>query len=248
MTQMTIRQFEGAPGVSLRIDGGAMTWQDWMTDSLALMTSTENPAAPSLVLLSFMSGAPLAMTPIDDAVRQTLAQAEGHCLVCDDLGEDLLLEGILVKSEPLDTHGLFYSAIQRQTQGDLEGAVQAYQALVKECPRIPRVNNLLGLCLRLANRIEEAEQAYLREIEVSPYVPDAYCNLGILYAKSDREELGRTMFEKALDRDQFYLNALLQLSRILAAAESSPGRMACSVNLRLMATPSDIPQGQEPFL
>jgi tetratricopeptide (TPR) repeat protein len=245
---MNLAQFvshDGIPSVAFRPEGGVLTWQDWMCDNLALMGSPRSDGTVGVRLFSFNSGQTLGEAALSSQEAELLRGSDRYLLETGELGDDLRWEAMMVKHEPCDLSGDLIAGIQAQSHGDLESAAAAYQRVRQRSPKLPRVANLLGLCLRLTGNVTEAEQAYLQETELMPQIPDAFCNLGILYLKTEREQLARTMFEKALDRDQFYLNALLQSAKMLAGHEKKPSRLAASLNLRLLTIYHDIPQVQE---
>jgi len=248
MARADFRLIEGVPCLAFRNDGGMITWQDWMGDSLVVMLRKDPGISPSLLLMSFLNGAPLCSLPASPEIIQSIADSECHVLVSDDLGDELRLEGILVKNEPCDLSGYLYEGIKAQTRGDLNAAVEAYGNAKKESPQLPRIANLQGLCLRILEKYSEAESAYLEEINISPRLPDAYYNLGVLYMKTGRPQMARGMFEKSLDRDQFYLNGLVQLVKLLISTGERRSRLVDLLNLRLLAIYSDIPQVQEHLL
>lgn len=248
MAKVKLTDYNNTPGAQFNLEGGVMAWQDWMCDSISLMAVFDQPGStPNRIqAFSFISGAVLASTAASTDEIARFASASQYILACENLGTEHNEEGMILKNEPVDHTGMLTCGIQLQTTGNLEGAIEQYKGVLKAIPRLPRVANLMGLCLRLTGKMDEAEQAYLKEMENSPDFPDAYCNLGILYLKIGREQPAHSMFEKALDRDQFYLNALLQLSKLLAdSKENRFHTMLASINHRLLTAYADIPQVQE---
>lgn len=247
MTRTRLFTNEGFPVFAFNLDGGVMEWQDWMCDSIAVIgvKPSQTSSNTELKVFSFITGTTLSDITLPPDYSTDLSKINGYLLSSDDIGDEVRSEGMIVKHEQIDTCGLFYDAIQRQTCGDLNGAITSYEQLRAEYPKLPRIANLMGLCLRLSGRFAEAEQAYHSEIEIVPDAPDAYCNLGILYLKTDREQLARTMFEKALDRDQFYLNALIQMGKLLLSGADTNPNMLASVNLRLSIAYHDLQPVQE---
>ncbi|HOT27277.1 MAG TPA: tetratricopeptide repeat protein [Candidatus Ozemobacteraceae bacterium] len=246
-TETRFRMSDGRPAIVFRPDGGAMTWQDWMCQPVALLA--EAPGNPDrVVLLSFQSGMPLASVSVSPECRTALNSAKAHVLASGDVPESQDADAAVVKLEPFDASGFLHEGIKKQMRGELEAAVEAYGRAEAEVPELPRAANLRGLCLRLLGRNEEAEAAYRRELETSPAMPDAFANLGILFARSGRNAEARAMFEKALERDQFYLNALLHFARLLAAEGQKTSRLFASLNMRLLGAWADAPQAQEHLL
>ncbi len=245
MATAKIGSFQGLPCVTFQVDGGVLGWQDWMSNSLAIYPEFVDGEPASLTVFSFQAGAPLATVPITVEQYRSLAPSQFHVLSSADLGEDQAAEGILVKAERFDRTGRLIEGIRLQTQGKLAEAIDAYRQAFQETPGIQRAANLIGLCCRFLERPAEAEEWYLKETEIAAHTPDPYYNLGMLYQKTNREKMARTMFEKALDRDQFHLNSLLHFSRMLARSDERKSRLANSLNLRLLVGFAELPQIQE---
>ncbi|OQA09660.1 MAG: Tetratricopeptide repeat protein [bacterium ADurb.Bin374] len=245
--ETTFRMSGGHPAIVFRLDGGAMAWQDWMCQPVALLAET--PGSPDrAVLLSFQTGSALASVAVPQEILAALKPAKAHVLASGDVPESQDADAAVVKLEPFDASGFLHEGIKKQMRGELEAAVEAYGRAEAEVPGLPRAANLRGLCLRLLGRNEEAEAAYRHEIEISPAMPDAFANLGILFARAGRNAEARAMFEKALDRDQFYLNALLHFARLLAAEGQKASKLFASLNMRLLGAWADVPQAQEHLL
>lgn len=231
------------PVFAVKAPGGVLSWQDWMCDSVALMGTGQ---ADRVALFSFATGAVLETGMLQHATSDAMVSDKiGYSLTSDDLVPEAKLEGLLWKHEPFESSGLLFKAIQCQTHGDLETAVATYQELLRKPFPLPRVANLLGLCLRVSGRLAESEQAYLQEIEIAPHYPDVYCNLGILYLRTEREHLARSMFEKALERDQFHLNSLLQWSKFLQQSGEEQSKIAISIHVRLLQLYANVPKALE---
>lgn len=246
-SETTFRMFGEHPAIVFKPAGGAMIWQEWMCQPVALLA--EAPGTPErVVLLSFQTGSVLASEVIPPDVLAAWKRSKVHLLASGDVPDSQHADAVLVKNEPFDVSGLLYEGIRKQLRGELDAAVDAFRRAEAEVPGLPRAANLRGLCLRLLGRHEEAEAAYRRELEISPAMPDAFANLGILYARTGRNAEARSMFEKALDRDQFYLNALLHFARLLYADKQQNPRLLSSLNMRLLGAWADVPQAQEHLL
>lgn len=233
------------PCLSISAPGGVLAWQDWMSDAVAFLAGTKPDGSFEGTLVSFVSGQTLWTTALTGDDLQKLIGTTGHSLACDELGKDLQLEGLLYKNEPFDATGGVLEGIRHAMQGKLVEALAAYDRAIAADNRLLRVSNLRGLSLRLLGRPKEAEKAYLREIELNPLLPDPFGNLGILYLKTGREKQARTMFERALERDQFYLNALIHLGKMLLESEGPGNRLLSILNLRLVTVYADLIPAQE---
>ncbi|MBI3038869.1 hypothetical protein HYY75_07460 [bacterium] len=240
-----VKFFEETPCVVLSAIKSAMKWQEWLLDSITLMVSRETPSQPFVNLVSFQSGKTLYSVSISAESISQLSQKPNFGIVSPDMGAELMVETAMVKREPLDSTGLFYQGISFFSQGDFQCAGEIFEKLFKKVPEFPRASNLRGLCLRMTNRFQEAEQAYLHEIEINPRFPDAFCNLGVLYRKTNRDTMARMMFEKSLECDQFYFNALLQFSKLLMDTEGINSKLLSSINFRLLTLNANIPAALE---
>ncbi len=203
-------------------------WPAWMLEPLAPLMLD---AAAGLGLFSFQSARPFATGPLADAA--TLASARGLLVVCEGLPAEAQLETALARAEPIDVTGAFYRGIVEQTRGEFAAALASFAAVLTAQPKLPRVRNVQGMCLRRLGRTDEAERAYCDEIDNDPQAPDAYCNLGVLYSKTGRQAMARVQFEKALDRDPFYTNVLVQLSRLVLDQEGPKAPLLAPLAWRL---------------
>mgnify|MGYP001618829481 CR=1 FL=1 len=242
MSTISFGQTGSAPWVAFQLAGGALSWQNWLSDPLTITGVREGSS--ELAVLSLHSGQILLREPATEKQFQLLSQTSGRFLLSADLPEEMRLEHSLWKEEPFDSTGLFFQAIRLQMQGDYLKALDAYDRLLLTNSVFPRVNNLRGLCLRLLQRLEDAEAAYLKEIEVKPHSPDPYANLGIVYLRTGQEQMARTMFERALERDPFYFNALLHLGRLLQKIEAPDSGVLKALHLRILASHGENPATQ----
>ncbi|HNV69867.1 MAG TPA: tetratricopeptide repeat protein, partial [Candidatus Ozemobacteraceae bacterium] len=243
MNRMQFTRLGSYPGFAFSLGKGALAWQDWMTDFLVASSMSFDGA--QMAIISFLSGQILHRAELSAEAAELLRAGSGYALFSQDFTPDVQFESLLVKAEPYDFTGQFWQGVQHQMQGSYEQAVAAYQQAIAANPLLPRAHNLLGLCLRQLQRLEDAEQAYLQETTISPDSPDAFANLGVLCVKTGRTDEARGHFERSLDRDQFYLNALLQLSRLLQSASDTSAPLLKALHLRLLAGHADQPSVQE---
>ncbi len=235
----------GCPVLTLRPEGGLLAWQDWMCDAVSVITRRPAGETPSLALFSFRTGGLLAAFQLPAPAMEALAAAHRYVLVSDELEGSWQTQGTILKTEPVDPTGALDQGVRHQAEGRLREAVAAYQRALAASTGLPRLRSLIGHCLRLDGRLDDAERVYQEEIERFPHLPEPHAGLGILYLRSDRAQMARTMLEAALERDQFCLPALLHLSRLLAEQSGPASRLSAAISHRLLVTYASLPAVQD---
>jgi tetratricopeptide (TPR) repeat protein len=69
---------------------------------------------------------------------------------------------------------------ERQQQGDLDGALTAYQKAAELDPSYPVPHNDVGVIYEQRGEVERAKQAYERALAIDPDYPDAHANAALL--------------------------------------------------------------------
>jgi tetratricopeptide (TPR) repeat protein len=77
-------------------------------------------------------------------------------------------------------------------------AIAEYEAAIKLAPNEPRLHEDLGTQYRLAGKTQEAEQAYLKELEIDPQNITAQYKLGVLAIEKGDAARGKSLIETAL--------------------------------------------------
>ena len=77
-------------------------------------------------------------------------------------------------------------------------AIAEYEAAIKLAPNEPRLHEELGTQYRLAGKMPEAEQAYLKELEIDPENVSAQYKLGVLSIEKGDPARGKSLMEGAL--------------------------------------------------
>jgi tetratricopeptide (TPR) repeat protein len=77
-------------------------------------------------------------------------------------------------------------------------AIAEYEAAIKLAPNEPRLHEDLGTQYRLAGKTQEAEQAYLKELEIDPENVTAQYKLGVLAVEKGDAARGKSLIETAL--------------------------------------------------
>ena len=226
-------------GAVCRLDFDLPTtvWQEIMSDNVSLLTDEGG----FLSLFSFITGAELLRVEAGAGLIARMNQFGFSCLNRKPIETGSLNEDVLIlKKERFDCTGQFAAGIRNQATGNIEGAIKNYQVAIAAEPLLERALNLLGLCQRISGNVAEAEISYLKAMEVGPDAPEAFCNLGILYQKAGREDEAQKLFEQALNRDQFYFNALLRRAEWLLQSGQLNNSPLSELNLRLLMHYSEV--------
>ena len=98
--------------------------------------------------------------------------------------------------------------------GDCAAAVPEYEAVARMRPRHRDAQTNLGICLAQLNRIEEAEAAFHRALEIDPAFARGYTNLGALALVANQPQRARDFYLRALEVDPRNVLARMQLARL----------------------------------
>ncbi len=85
------------------------------------------------------------------------------------------------------------------------------QGITRRAPHLAGPYTNLGIIYANTDRAEQAEEAFLKAIELKPDSAPAYNQLGILYREAGRFQEARDAYEKALAIDPGYAYAHLNL-------------------------------------
>jgi tetratricopeptide (TPR) repeat protein len=94
--------------------------------------------------------------------------------------------GRLADPQAQNPQALVQDAMQRQQNGDLEGAVPEYREFLKLHPEATAIHSNLGAALAGLGRFEEAIPEYKAALRQSPRMPGARLNLALAYYKMGR--------------------------------------------------------------
>lgn len=143
-----------------------------------------------------------------------------------------------------DLQRWFAEGLRRQQAAQYPGAVLAWKHVLARDPNQADAWCNLGGCLRELKRLEEAESALLRCLELQPSNPAARCNLGILAMDCGASDEALAIFDWVLAEDPAFGPARFHRGNVLAnldrwteglaaaqaVAEASPGLPAAQVN------------------
>ena len=81
---------------------------------------------------------------------------------------------------------------------NLSDAIRVQQQLVERRPQNAKLANDLGNLLYLDSRLDEAEEAYRRSIEINPELASAHFNLALLLHQTERHRRAGKEFQKVV--------------------------------------------------
>ena len=225
--------------LSIKFDIFEAIWGYLLFDNIGIMADSKNNR---LNLFSFLTGKEQASVNVSQEVIEKLANAKNYILNFA-LGDE---KTAIYKNEGgVDVTGKLMSAIEAQFAGKNATAIECYKAVLEANPYLYRVHGLLGRCLRADENTDngKAKECYLKAIELAPWSPEAYCNMGVLFQKNGEEENAQTYFVKAIEADNYYCNALIKRATYLM--EKSPESYELRlINLRLSSVYNDISGAQ----
>jgi len=103
-----------------------------------------------------------------------------------------------------------------ESQGAVEAAMAAYEAVLQSPAPLAQSAFNLGALLARAGRNHEAQQAFARALALDPDFARAYINLRVLHARAGRLEEARHCYQQALEHDPSCHSAQLKLANLMA--------------------------------
>jgi tetratricopeptide (TPR) repeat protein len=116
----------------------------------------------------------------------------------------------------VDPHSWRVHQVIAQADAEAErhlDAITEYQAAIKLAPTQPGLNEELGSEYRNLGKAQEAEKAFLRELEIDPGNTLAKYKLGVLTVEKGDGSKGKELIEEALQRKGNLLHADYNLGR-----------------------------------
>jgi tetratricopeptide (TPR) repeat protein len=105
----------------------------------------------------------------------------------------------------------FDEARRQLVAGRADLAQRGFEALTRSHPDLPGPHANLGLIARQAGRLDEAVKALETATRLGPKQPSYWNQLGITYRQQGRFAQAREAYERALDADDHYAPAVLNL-------------------------------------
>ncbi|MGJ5813546.1 tetratricopeptide repeat protein [Paludibaculum fermentans] len=138
------------------------------------------------------------------------------------------------KVAPVDLHyreALFFLGLSRYSTGDFKGAADVFRNLSGMVP-LPEVWNNLGATLLRINDAD-ADQAFLKAVEIDPADPDYHFNAGYALWRKGRYDDAANAFRASLERKPEDDTATLLLGRSLKQQGPRPGDLRTEAQERL---------------
>ncbi len=124
-------------------------------------------------------------------------------------------------NHPPNSRSDIATGVDLQRQGNLEGALEIYRAILSSDPSNADALNLAGTVAYQCGDYSLAEQLISRAIEVFPDTPDYHNNLGRVAERQGRTALAVEHYSKALQAGPEHAAAIENLSRLTQHREES---------------------------
>ena len=219
----------------LELSASPAVWSEIADDNVSIMAISDG-----LGVFSFATGAMIISATPNNCLATIMQSSKPFALQRQTADHILSEENLLFKFERFDLTGEFAAGIRAQATGDITKAITSYQRVIQADTGIGRIYNLLGLCQRMKNDTAAAEASYRQAISIFAEVPDAWCNLGILYQKTGHAQEAQSFFSEALKRDEFYFNALLRRAAWYLETGQVASPEFALLNLRLLMNFSEL--------
>ena len=99
----------------------------------------------------------------------------------------------------------------KQMEGDDQGAINIYRAIVKQQPRFGLAWNNMGLAYRETGESEEAISCFRRAVAFAPDMAEAWNNLGVAQDECQLFENASRSYQKAIEIKPDYVSAHFNL-------------------------------------
>jgi protein O-GlcNAc transferase len=115
----------------------------------------------------------------------------------------------VLRANPKQRDALYLLGVLSHQTGNQEAAIELMHLVIRVAGDQPRFHEILGLALMSLERFDEAEPALIRATESR--TPESLNNLGILRKKQGRIDEAIATFERAIERNPSFADALYNL-------------------------------------
>jgi len=125
---------------------------------------------------------------VQPATAQDAPYDQVHRLLnAGELGAALSGADDWLAKKPQDPQMRFLRGVIRQRQGDIEGATNTFQGLIRDHPELPEPYNNLAVIHAAQGQLAKAREALETAIRLNPQYGTAHRNLGDLYLQMAAE-------------------------------------------------------------
>lgn len=107
----------------------------------------------------------------------------------------------------------------KQLEGDHQGAIDIYKAMLDQHPSVGQVWNNLGVSYREIGRPDEALSSFRNAVEFAPQMAEAWNNLGVAQDELNQPENAMNSYKKAINIEPDYASPHLNLGIALQKNE-----------------------------
>jgi protein O-GlcNAc transferase len=115
----------------------------------------------------------------------------------------------VLRANPEQPDALYLFGVLSHQTGNQEAAIELIGRAIRIAGDQPRLHEILGLALMSRERFDEAEPSLVRAAESG--TPESFNNLGILRKKQGRLDDAIAAFQRAIDRNPSFTDALYNL-------------------------------------
>lgn len=138
-------------------------------------------------------------------------QAPGNAPVDSTAPDPRLSDPIFLKAQPPSAQVDIAIGTAYLNQGNLDSALVYYRSATRRDPKSPGAWNYLGICLGRMDRLDEAEQAYGKAIDLDGLYTKTHVNLGNIYYRKNELDKAIAAYEVATSIDSTNCTAWLNL-------------------------------------
>ena len=131
----------------------------------------------------------------------------------------------VLHSNPGQPDALYLLGVLSHQIGNQEAAIELMRRAIRVAGEQPRLHEILGLALMGLERYDEAEPSLVRASESG--TPEAFNNLGILRKKQGRLDEAIAAFERSIERNPSFVDALYNLGNAHRANNSLETAAGC---------------------
>jgi protein O-GlcNAc transferase len=131
----------------------------------------------------------------------------------------------VLRSNPSQPDALYLLGVLSHQTGNQEAAIDLMRRAIRVAGGQARLHEILGLALMSLERYDEAERSLVRASEFG--TPESFNNLGILRKKQGRLDEAVTAFERSIERNPSFVDALYNLGNAHRANNSLETAAEC---------------------